>query len=284
MAEPADDLRTEIDRHLNALGDVDELDDERYHLTHERFEAASNQRERILEWFATFLGSRRSGDQDPFELLSVGCGGGVMDRRIADTAAAARGPVHVTGIDPNPRHIPAFRAEFDESPHPIETFIGGFEDFEGERRYDLVYFLHCLYYFEHIEQPLADAVDRLGPDGAIVVLQAPNDDLNHLADRVWRKQFSQSAWYSDDVRRILESMDGRTSCERIDARVDVTPCFRADDPAGEELLDFIVQAETRRFSEDFRGSLRDSLRAICDADGDRLYAAHPVDVLVHRPA
>lgn len=299
MAESAEPLRADVDRHLSALGDLDELSDERYHLTHERFEAASDQRQRILEWIGRFVDSMQGNAGRSPELLSVGCGGGVMDRRIADVVAegladrrsyamtdgraSPAGSVEITGIDPNPQHIPAFAAAFEGSPHRIGTFVGGFEDFETERRFDLVYFLHCLYYFDTIAPALRAAVERLRPGGAVVVLQAPNGALNHLADRVWRKQFDQSAWYSDDVRKVLESMDGRTTCERIDARVDVTACFESDNPAGIELLDFIVQTDTRCLSEDLRASLRKSLRAICEPQGERLFAPHPVDALVFRP-
>jgi len=283
MVESIEPLRADVDRHLNALGNLDELSEKRYHLTHERFESASDQRQRILDWIKRFVETTYSSASDPPELLSVGCGGGVMDRRIADVIAESTGPVNVTGIDPNAQHIPAFAGSFEDGPHQISTFVGGFEDFESHRRFDLVYFLHSLYYFDAIKPALKDAVERLLPNGTLVVVQAPNGELNHLADRVWRKQFSQSAWYSDDVRSVLESMDGETTCERIDARVDVTPCFQDGDPAGVELLDFITQADTRAFSADFQAVLRDSLRAICAPAGKRLVAPHPVDALVFRP-
>lgn len=280
MTPTAKQLRAEVDRHLEDLGELEELSDERYHTTHECFEAASDQRKLILEWFGGLAGRiDRTDDQRP-KLLSVGCGGGVMDRCIADVIAKSTGPIDVTGIDPNPRHIPAFADAFSGGPHQIRTFIGGFDDFQADIQFDLIYFLHSLYYFDTIEPALARAAESLRPNGTMVVLQAPNGDLNHLADRVWRKQFDQSAWYSDDVQRVLDSMEGDTSMTRIDAHVDVTPCFDEHDAAGVELLDFIVQADTRRFSPAFRESLRDSLDSICtNRDGRRL-APHPVDALV----
>jgi len=283
MAEPENDLRADVDRRLGALDGIDPLSDERYHRTHERFEAASDQRQRILDWFERFIGHGERADTPISKVLSIGCGGGVMDRRIVDVIAEHSGPIHLTGVDPNPEHIDAFTSAFGATSHQVDAFAGGFEDFRSERRFDLVYFLHCLYYFETIEQPLIDAAERLAPGGALVVLQAPNDDLNHLADRVWRKQFEQSAWYSDDVADVLAGMDGRTTRTRIEAWVDVTPCFRPGDPSGVELLDFIVQADTRDLPEALGDSLRDSLRSICETRGDRLRVSHPVDALVFQP-
>lgn len=283
MAETADQIRADVDRYLDALDELAELGDERYHLTHERFEAASNQRREILNWFSRFAASSSNdiSGHSP-EWLSVGCGGGVMDRRIADVIGRLIGPVSITGVDPNPRHLSAFSAAFEGSPHRASMFSGGFGEFQSDQGFDLIYFLHCLYYFDSIEPALNKACDHLRPGGALVVLQAPNGALNHLADRVWRRQFEQSAWYSDDVLSVLRSMEGQVSCERIDSQVDVTRCFDENDPTGVELLDFIVQAETRRFPAELRALLRDSLRAVCRPDGDRLLAPHPVDALLFR--
>jgi len=283
MVQAVDQVRADVDKHLDSLEAVAELSDARYHQTHETFEAASNQRQSILAWFRRFLKAEdRPLDSNCLELLSVGCGGGVMDRRIADVLGESYGPVSITGIDPNERHIAAFSKGFEGAIHRAEGFSGGFEDFQSDRRFDLVYFLHCLYYFDRIEPSLVRAIHHMQPGGAVLVLQAPNGALNHLADRVWRKQFGQSAWYSDDVMKVLDAQEGRVSCERIDAEVDVTPCFDSNDPLGMELLDFVVQAETRKFSETFRALLRESLRAICRAREGRLYVPHPVDAIVFR--
>jgi hypothetical protein len=40
MAIPAQDIRRQIDRHLDEIGELEELSDARYHVTHERFERA----------------------------------------------------------------------------------------------------------------------------------------------------------------------------------------------------------------------------------------------------
>ena len=283
MVQKTQRLRAQLNRHLDGLEELDELSDERYHTTHERFESASNQREQILQWFERFIAENNSPDNRHFELLSVGCGGGVMDRKIAEVFAASNGSVELTGVDPNPEHITAFESIFSNSPHRVHTYTGSFDDFQTDRRFDVVYFLHCLYYFDQIEPALARAADCVRPGGSVVVLQAPNDDLNHLADKVWHKQFDQSAWFSDDIHQVLQSMDGETRCKRIEASVDVTACFEHECTAGTELLDFIVQADTRRFSSAFRRTILDSLRAICKPAKGGLRVAHPVDAMVYTP-
>lgn len=280
MASSAEDLQDRIDDHLEKLLSLAELGDERYHITHETFEGASNQRSLILEWLKKVANRIDLPRQRHAALLSVGCGGGVMDRRIAHVFADHVDTVSLVGVDPNPEHTQAFQHQLSGEGFDLESFTGGFEDFQSNQKYDVIHFVHCLYYFEHIAPELSKAVEMLSPNGVLVVLQAPNEALNHLADRVWKKQFDQSAWFSDDVISALREMDIDLLTERLDAVVDVTDCFDSHSKSGAEKLDFIVQAETRKLSSTLQSSLLDSLRSICRQQGDRLLCKHPVDAIV----
>lgn len=282
MAIPAQDIRRQIDRHLDEIGELEELSDARYHVTHERFEHASNQRSLIIDWLRHVADATTFPTHRPTRMLSVGCGGGVMDQRITSVFAGHVDALTLAGVDPNPEHTRTFESLFADKGFAVNVFNGLFEDYRPEVTFDVVHFVHCLYYFEHIGPELRNAADMLAPGGIMIVLQAPNEDLNHLADRVWRKQFDQSAWYSDDVLAALEPLGLDTRMQRLAAHVDVTECFEAEKPAGVEILDFIVQAETQKFSPAFQARLRESLRAICHVHGNRLLAEHPVDAIVCR--
>ena len=282
MASTAEDLRVRIDDHFDNLSSLEELSDRRYHTTHETFEGASNQRALILEWLATLAKKQSLQGRDSSELLSVGCGGGVMDLSVARAFAEHVNALSLVGVDPNPEHTRAFERQLSGQGFDVEAVTSGFEDFQSDRSYDVIHFIHCLYYFEHIEAELYKAVEMLSNDGALIVLQAPNEALNHLADRVWKKQFERSAWYSDDVVAVLKKMDVELEVQRLDAEVDVINCFDEDSDIGREILDFIVQAETRKFSRAFQKSLLESLHSICRQHGDRLMCKHPVDAIVAR--
>jgi SAM-dependent methyltransferase len=215
-------------------------------------------------------------------MLSVGCGGGVMDRRITQVFSDHVESLSLVGVDPNPEHTRAFKKQFAGEGFSTDVFTGLFEQFKIDQPFDIIHFVHCLYYFEHIEPELRKAVDMLAPGGALVVLQAPNEALNHLADRVWKKQFDQSAWYSNDVVEALAGMDVDLRVHRIEAEVDVTECFKPDSRVGIDILDFIVQADTRQFSDAFQASLRESLLAISRRRGRRFFCEHPVDAIAAR--
>lgn len=282
MASTAEDLRVRIDDHFDNLSSLEELSDRRYHATHETFEAASNQRALILEWLAALAKKQSLRGRESAEMLSVGCGGGVMDLQVARAFAEHVNALALVGVDPNPEHTRAFERQLSGEGFDVEAFTSGFEDFHSGRKYDVIHFIHCLYYFEHIEPELRKAVEMLSDSGTLVVLQAPNEALNHLADRVWKKQFERSAWYSNDVIAVLESMDVDVRLKRLDAEVDVTDCFQSGSDTGREILDFIVQAETRKLSSAFQASLLESLRSICRRQGNRLLCRHPVDAIVAR--
>jgi len=285
MAIPAEQLRDRIDGQLATFDSLEELSDARYHTTHERFEAASNQRALILDWLEDLADRMTFRSDRAARLLSVGCGGGVMDRRITRVFSEHVHELSLVGVDPNPEHTRAFRRQFAKEGFDVEAFTGLFEDFRTGGTFDVIHFVHCLYYFEHIEPELRKAFEMLAPGGALVILQAPNEDLNHLADRFWKKQLERSAWYSDDVVAVLAETGAEFRVHRIDAEVDVTACFEPGSELGTDILDFIVQADTSQFSDEFQASLRASLRSICRRQGRRLLCAHPVDALVaRRPA
>ena len=284
MAERVENLRDSVDQHLHQLNTLEELSDERYHVTHERFEAASNQRDLIIGWLSELAQTTVFPSGRPTRILSVGCGAGVMDQKITDLFGLHAKSLALVGVDPNPKHTVAFENLFSSAGLEVEAHTGMFEDYKPDVSFDLIHFVHCLYYFEHIEPELRKAAGMLTPGGALVILQAPNEDLNHLADRAWKKQFDRSAWYSDDVLSVLEKLGLEVSSTRLDARVDVTECLQPGSELGVDILDFIVQAETAKFSPGFCESLRESLRSICTRCGNRFIAEHPVDaILVRKP-
>ncbi len=218
------------------------------------------------------------------DVLSVGCGGGTMDRRIADVFAQHTNSLHLVGVDPNPLHTEAFIECFADQPAEASAVTTLFEDYESDRRFDVIHFVHCLYYFEHIEPSLSRAISLLKPGGWLLVLQAPNESLNGLADRIWRKQWNRRAWFSNDVLATLHGMELDAGLERLDATVDVTSCLDDQNEHGRRLLDFIAQVETAALPSGLQSLLHEYLDVISQSpgcDGHR-HAPHPVDVIAFR--
>lgn len=279
-AARVDSILDDVDDHIDALDTLDEMSDQRYHDTHDTFEAASDQRKLILSWLSSWADNATWPDDRPCSVLSVGCGGGTMDRRIAGVFADHAQSLALAAVDPNPHHTEAFAERLVDYADEITVATSPFQDYTPNRRFDVIHFIHCLYYFDEIQPSLKRALDMLEPGGAMLILQAPNDDLNNLADRLWRKQWNRSAWYSDDVMEVLGTMDVEARRHRIEASVDVTRCLDPNDEQGIQILDFIAQADTRTLDPEFQASLRESLRSVASDDSGRLTVAHPVDAMV----
>jgi len=268
-----------IDRELGRIDHLPELSDERYHESHDDFEAESNQRELILGWFERWADASLQRNDGRVDVLSVGCGGGTIDMRLADVFARHSDSLGLAGVDPNPLHTRAFATCFADRAAEVTVATCPFEAYRSDHRFDVIHFIHCLYYFEQLELALDRAVEMLRPRGWLIVMLAPNGDLNSLADRLWRKQWGRAAWYSADVRPLMQTFGGTVRHKRLDAMLDVAACLDADSEHGRRVLDFIVQADTSRLSPDLQALLRSHLAVISQVDGDRRLAPHPVDVI-----
>lgn len=269
----------EIDREIDRIDTLPELTDERYQETHDDFEDMSDQRSLILDWFERWADEALWPSHRRADVLSVGCGGGTMDVRIADVFSRHSDSLGLAGVDPNPLHTKAFADCFADRAAEVTVATCPFEQYETDHHFDVIHFLHCLYYFEELETPLRKAVQLLRPGGWMIVFIAPNESLNALAHRLWNKQWNRSAWYSDDVLAMMNTLGGTVRHEHINAWVDVSSCLDPQDERGRGILDFIVQTDTNHLTQKLQGLLRSYLEAISRADGSRRLAPHPVDAI-----
>lgn len=268
-----------IDREIALIDHLPELSDERYHESHDDFEVESNQRGLMINWFERWADASLYAHDRRVDVLSVGCGGGTMDLRIAEVFARHSDSLGLAGVDPNPLHTKAFASCFADRAAEVAVATCPFDAYHTDRRFDVIHFIHCLYYFEQLDAALVQAMRMLKPGGWLIVMLAPNGALNSLADRLWRKQWGRSAWYSDDTLPVMKSLADAVQYERIEALVDVTRCLDAASDHGRRVLDFIVQAETSRMSSELQALLRSHLLAISRADDNRRLAPHPVDAI-----
>lgn len=270
-------LLREIDHELMQLDHLPELSDHRYHETHDTFEAVSNQRAMILEWLDGWAAA--SLEVERAEVLSVGCGGGTMDLQIAETLMDHCGSLALAGVDPNPLHTRAFADCFADRVAEVTVATSPFEEYETDHRFDVIHFIHCLYYFEDLEKSLPRALAMLKPSGKMLVLNAPNGLLNQLAHRIWKRQWNRAAWYTEDILRVVRRSERSVQVDRLDAWADVTSSLDESSEHGRLVLDFIVQAETSKLSARLQELLRDYLDAIAKSEDGRRLAPHPVDAI-----
>ncbi|MDO9377532.1 MAG: class I SAM-dependent methyltransferase [Nocardioidaceae bacterium] len=245
------------------------LDPDTYARDHALFEARSDQRALITDFLVDRLTGRGGG---PVSVLSVGCGDGTVDAAVArallDTAPGRA--VRYVGVEPFSGSATAFAgrmAAIGSSALDAEVVTSTFDDAGLVERFDVVVFVHSMYYVPDVASTLRRAHDLLRPGGELIVLSAPRGELNQLTVALAPPVAGHRQWFSDDVADgFLLAGVGPVTTTSIDARVDLTG---ADD----DVLDFTVQA---RLDDVVRPLVLDHLADVSVDDG--VVVRHPVDV------
>jgi SAM-dependent methyltransferase len=276
------DLLERLDRALVGSSDLVPLRDARYLETHGIYEGRSDQQRLIIDWFANqvFPTLQTEGS---FRVLSVGCGSGVLDVSIAMRLLEHTNDLHYVGVDPNRIECEAFQKNFAEASldqAQVEVAPTTFEDFEAAGGFDLIHFVHSLYYMPDPTEALEKARKLLAPGGRLVVFHAPCEALNDLTVRFWDKQYERPTLFAEDFAKTLDAWSWDYERERVDARLEVSPLANADSSIGLALRDFIVQFDSLGLAEPIQDIVDRYLRVISVEDHGETHIAHPVDVFV----
>ncbi|MGJ0121101.1 class I SAM-dependent methyltransferase [Williamsia sp. MIQD14] len=248
------------------------LEPDSYARDHAAFELLSDQRGLIAEHLAARLAGRGDG---PISVLSVGCGDGSLDVRLAAglVRAVPGRPVRYVGVEPWSGSAAMFTAEMAALEYrelSVEVHVASFDDAVVEETFDVVVFVHSIYYVADVGKTLRAALALLRPGGELWVLNAPRAALNALVDVLAPPLEDHPQWFSADVdAAFTDTGIVLDVVVTLDALVDLAS-------SSDDVLDFAVQA--RLTSE-----LREPVRAYLDAvsvpgtDGEPR-VPHPVDV------
>lgn len=236
---------------------------------HAAFELLSDQRRLITEHLSDRLLRRPAG---PVSVLSAGCGDGTLDAQLAAALCDAEPgrAVRYVGVDPYAASIAAFAralGDLDREGLDVETHTSAFDDapLGPDAVFDVVTFVHSMYYVPDVARTLRAAYALLRPGGELLVLSAPRAELNALVEVLAPPIAGHEQWFSDDVELgLLEAGLHADAPLTLDARWDAAS---ADD----DVLDFAVQA---LLTDD----LRPTVRAYLDAVAVDARVPHPVDV------
>lgn len=273
-----DSLLADLDAALGEIGELPHLDEARYQTTHQLFEGLSDQRARIIEELCRRVDPSAPADR-PLRVLGIGCGAGEVDLALAGSLAASSGELVYVGVDPNRAQCEATEEMFADADLPrvrLDVAVETFDDFEAEQRFDVVHFVHSLYYMPDPAAALERARRLLGPGGELVIVQAPREELNELAVRFYDKSYARPTLFAGDVAELLTGWEWDFERDRIDARVDVT-ALDGDAEVGDALRDFIAQIDVRRLPGAVQELIERYLHLVAFESGDRSYIAHPVD-------
>ncbi len=248
------------------------LEPDDYAREHAAFELLSDQRGLIAEHLAGRLTGMGDG---PLSILSVGCGDGSLDVRLgAELVRGAPGrPVRYVGIDPWPGSVELFTgkmAALGADELSVDAYVASFGDFPTDETFDVVMFVHSMYYVTEVGPTLRAALELLRPGGELWVAIAPSAALNALVGVLAPPLEGHRQWFSADVEQAFVvagiAVDDMVT---LDGLVDLAS-------ASDKVLDFAVQA---CLTPELHGPVRAYLDAVSvpGADGG-LRVPHPVDV------
>lgn len=248
------------------------LEPDSYARGHAAFEHLSDQRDLIAEHLAARLAGKGDG---PVSVLSVGCGDGSLDVRLAEglVLGVPGRAVRYVGIDPWSGSAELFSsrmAALEADELNFDAYVASFVDCPVDETFDVVMFVHSMYYVADVGATLRAALALLRPGGELWVAVAPSAALNALVGVLAPPVEGHRQWFSADVEKAF--VDAGITLDDVitlDALVDLAS-------ASGEVLDFAVQA---RLTPELHTPVRAYLDAVSVPGSDgRPRVPHPVDV------
>lgn len=268
-----------IDHAVADLKQIEPLNDGYYAHCLEVFEANSDQRLGLLNWLEANVISHMS--QDANAILSVGCGTGAFDERILQYAQSRMKHLSYLGIEPNAVEANEFlermRAQKTEQVE-VAVLMQKFGERQFEQEFDLILFVQSIYYLQDRTNAIDVALQALKPGGELLIVIAPDEELNTIANLMWRRQMGQKSWFSVDVRNHLKARGYDYSETRINANLNANECFSNASEEGRNIVDFIVQTRTDQLPTALRNNISDFLKSIANGEDDMASLPHPVDI------
>lgn len=258
-----------------------ELSAERYALSHAAYEAASDQRAGLQEWLPRKLPPLLG--TGPVRVLGAGVGDGSVDAPLAAALAANGRRVEYTGIEPHAPSAAGFAARLgalEADSLTVTTVAATFAGHEATAPFDLLHFVHSLYYVDDLGTTLDHALMMLRPGGLLVSATAPREPLCVLTELLspWS---GHPLWFAEDVTAELTSRRLEVSSETMVAALDLSDVLLNPDSADERVLDFLVGACTATMPAAVREQVIAYLTEVASPGSPGL-VPHPIDITITR--
>ena len=240
-------------------------------------------RNHVVALIGHYVWARLQEDQSPFCILSVGSGDGGNDLAFLEILSEQRKgkgervQLFERVIEPDSNNLEAFRDKADKLPDILKsranvdfewhgvTFQEYAEQKEGDDvKFDIVHFLHSLYYVG-LETALEHCYEKeLGAKGVILCTIQREDSALVKYGRTFATQqgmvFFPGVFYCNkDVKDVAEKNGWKyVECSGESKTCDITAIFDSSSQLGNHLLDFLthwVDVRTTASQEDLQNIL-----------------------------
>lgn len=250
--------------------------------SHLAFRTRSTQGTALAEWLNGTLVAFRGDAADPFRLLSVGSGTGILDGPVV-AALQGAGPVTFVGIDPNRAENEMCRTAVGNvlaAGSSCTVIDGIIEEYEIEAPFDALSAVHIFYYSPDMTGVLKTCLAALKPGGRFFILNAPNNALSAFFAETTQHLRGFAPCLSDRLVDELEALGARVSVETVPGRVDISALDAPESETAGLLIDFIIHADTRNCPEEVREAYRRKLLDLSYVEEGTRWLPHNVDGII----
>jgi SAM-dependent methyltransferase len=253
------------------------LEGERYKDGQLIFRQSSNQQKLMLDWLEQNFVARF--EQDTIKFLSIGAGTGIFDEQVIRGFLRRDLRIHYEGLDPNQdvlkllenslRHLTGEKLT-------VNTLLSDFEIYQTSKKFNFILLVHTHYFFRDLCQNLQKAWNLLEEGGSIILYSALDIFLSQFFNVTFQSNFGHPPWLSHPVQQVLRTLNIPFRRESINAVLDISACFGQDDKAANDLLSFIIHADTTNTSG--RDVLLACLKKNATRENEKFLLPHAVDV------
>ena len=220
------------------------------------YEGNSNVREVDMDWWRNTMPGviTKAASSGPFRVLAVGAGNGQpFDEELLNILCAAQKHIVYTVVEPSPTALKEFKDFVKNKYSSVEFkwFCATFQDFQDKEvvsdGYNLIHFLHSVYYISSSEVELRERLRRcykelLHTGGAMVITAHSykgKSCLPPMEGLWWIAKCNKILQFATDEGWKVEADEGKY-------KVDASLCFDETSEEGNFLLDFVTRTKNYR--------------------------------------
>lgn len=214
----------------------------------------NNEQEIMLEATLQAL-EKKISSQVSYSILGVGCGTGNFEEPFLENFLTRKKQIRFVGVEPDQKACEITQqwceklrrlkpTSFDFEIAPV-----AFENFKSHQSFDIILIIRSLYNFSDIEASVKKIYQLLREGGiAIIALGHKRQLQNEPIYHVYQRLYGKTAYYSEDVEKVLTQCNLPFYSETINCSVNITEFFQKGSQLGKLLLDFTIAANTAYFS------------------------------------
>ncbi len=222
---------------------------------------------------------------DAPSILSLGCGDGAFDLELLDHLRGNKIQLEFCGVDFNGAELEEFRrilASRDEwyreritlrcMKYDASTRFG--------RRYDFIYMVHFLHFFEQVMPAIRNALQHLAPQGRLLIIHQKSSGVYAVKQRFLGVLSNQKRHSSEEIKSLLEAEGIAFSAYTIDSYFDVS-AMRQRSLEALLLMSFCFGDDLARLDKKVQDDMREGFlaHAAVTEDGKPLIY-EPMDAIV----